>query len=159
MSLAKDRETNRKTMAANWHHSMGFEVLTSHLFRGITFASLSGHPITDKDAVDISVHVLNQKGLFAKEYKMWILRGNNANNAIDFAMFKSFWENAVQIAVFTSVPASQHDYGMAATDNGASTSLTDAVSNFSTAYTATQESLRSNTADIMAIQGQLQTLC
>ena len=90
---------------------------------------------------------------------MWILRGDDANNAIDFAVFKSFWENAVQIAVFTSVPASQHDYGMAATDNGASTSLTDAVSNFSTAYTATQESLRSNTADIMAIQGQLQMLC
>jgi len=74
-------------------------------------------------------------------------------------VFKSFWENAVQIAAFTSVPASQHGYGMAATDDNASASLTDAVSNFGTVYTATQESLRSNTANIMAIQGQLQMLC
>jgi hypothetical protein len=50
---------------------------------------------------------------------------------------------------------------MAATDDDALASLTDAVSNFGTAYTATQESLRSNTANIMvmAIQGQLQMLC
>jgi hypothetical protein len=152
---AKDRETNCTAMAADWHPSMGFEVLTSLLFRSVTFASLSGHPITDKDTVDIGVRVLNRTGLFAEEYKTWILWGDNANNAIDFAAFKSFWENAVQIAAFTSIPASQHGYGMAATDDNASASLTDVVSNFGTAYAATQESLRLNTANIMAIQGQL----
>ncbi len=66
---AEDCEANRTAMAADWHPLMGFEVLTSRLFRGITFASLSGHPITDKDAVDIGVRVLNRTGLFAKEYK------------------------------------------------------------------------------------------
>jgi hypothetical protein len=156
---AKDCETNRMAMAADWHPSMGFEVLTSCLFRGVTFASLSGHPITDKDTVDIGIRVLNCTGLFAEEYKTWILQGNNPNNAIDFAAFKAFWENAVQIAAFTSVPASQHGYGVAATNNDASASLTDTVSNFGTAYAATQEALRSNTANIMAIQGQLQMLC
>ncbi len=140
-TAAEDRETNCMDMAADWHPSMGFEVLTSRLFHGVTFASLSSHPITDKDTVDIGVHVLNCTGLFAKEYKMWILQGNDANNVIDFAAFKSFWENAVQIAAFTSAPASQHGYGMAATNDNASASLTDAVSNFSTAYAATQESL------------------
>ena len=60
-------------MAADWHPSMGFEVLTSRLFRGVTFASLSGHPIADKDTVDIGVRVLNRTGLFGKEYKAWIL--------------------------------------------------------------------------------------
>ncbi len=70
---AEDREANRMAMAADWHPSMGFEVLTSRLFRGVTFVSLSGHPITDKDTVDIGVRVLNRTGLFAKEYKMWIL--------------------------------------------------------------------------------------
>ena len=70
---AKDHETNCTAMAANWHPSMGFEVLTSCLFRGVTFASLSGHPISDKDTVDNGVHVLNCTGLFAEEYKMWIL--------------------------------------------------------------------------------------
>jgi hypothetical protein len=87
---AEDRETNRTTMAANWHPSMGFEVLTSRLFRGVTFASLSGHPIADKDTVDIGVRVLNRTGLFGKEHKAWILRGDNPNNAINFAAFKSF---------------------------------------------------------------------
>ena len=60
-------------MAADWHPLLGFEVLTSRLFSGVTFASLSGHPITDKDTVDIGVRVLNCTGLFAKEYKTWIL--------------------------------------------------------------------------------------
>jgi len=156
---AEDRETNRTAMAADWHPSMGFEVLTSRLFSGVTFASLSGHPITGKDTVNIGVRVLNRTGLFGEEYKAWILRGDDPNNAIEFATFKSFWENAVQIAVFTSVPASQHGYGMAATNEEASASLTDAVSNFGMAYAATQETLRSNTANITAIQGQLQMLC
>jgi hypothetical protein len=47
--------------------------------------------------------------------------------------------------------------GLANDDDTAS--LTDAVSNFGTAYAATQESLQSNTANINAIQGQLQMLC
>ncbi len=68
-TLAEDRKTNRTAMATDWHPSMGFEVLTSRLFRGVTFASLSRHPITDNDTIDISVHVLNRTGLFAKEYK------------------------------------------------------------------------------------------
>ncbi len=65
---AEDRETNCTAMATNWHPSMGFEVLTLRLFHGNTFASLSGHPITDKDTVDIGICVLNCTGLFAKEY-------------------------------------------------------------------------------------------
>jgi hypothetical protein len=125
-TLAEDCKTNCMAMAANWHPSMGFEILTSRLFRGITFGSLSGHPITNKDIVDISVRVLNRTVLFAKEYKAWILCGDDASKTNDFAAFKSFWEIAVPIAAFTSVPASQHGYGMAATNKDAE-SLTDAV--------------------------------
>jgi hypothetical protein len=137
---AEDRKTNRTAMATDWHPSMGFEVLTSCFFHSVTFASLSGHPIANKDTVDISVRVLNHTGLVAEEYKTWILQVIDANNATDFAAFKSFWEKAVQIAAFTSVPANQHGYGMAATDDDTSASLTDAVSNFGTAYAATPES-------------------
>ena len=61
--------------------------------------------------------------------------------------------------MFTSISESQHGYGMAVANDDAEASLTDAVSNFGTAYAATQESLQSNTANIMAIQGQLQMLC
>jgi hypothetical protein len=102
---AKDRKTNQMAMAANWHPSIEFEVLTSCLFCGVTFASLSGCPITDQDTVDIGVRVVNRTGLFPKEYKMWILCGNNANKMNDFVSFKTFWDNAVEIAAFTSVPA------------------------------------------------------
>ena len=48
---------------------------------------------------------------------------------------------------------------MAATNEDASASLTDAVFNFGTAYATTQETHQSNMANIMAIQGQLQMLC
>jgi hypothetical protein len=47
---------------------------------------------------------------------------------------------------------------MAATNKDAE-SLMDAVSNFGTAYTTTQESLRSTTANIAGMQGQIQMLC
>jgi hypothetical protein len=158
--LAKDCETNWMVMATNWHPWMGFEVLTLCPFWGITFASLSGHPIMDKDTVDINVRVLNHTGHFPKEYKTWILRGNNASKTNAFVSFKTFWENAVQIAAFTTIPASQHGYGMATTNNNAlARKLTYAVSNFGTAYATTQELLRSNTANILAMQGQLQMLC
>jgi hypothetical protein len=147
-------------MAADWHPLMGFEVLTLHLFWSVTFASLSGHPITDKDTVNIGVCILNHTGLFPKEYKMWILCDNDASKTNNFVSFKTFWEDAVQIAGFTAVPVSQHGYGTAATYNNAlAQSLMDAVSNFGTAYATTQELLQSNTANILAMQGQLQMLC
>jgi hypothetical protein len=147
-------------MAASCHPSMEFEILTSCLFRGITFASLSGHPITDKVTVNIGVYVLNCMGLFPKEYKTWIFCGNDTRKTNDFVSFKTFRENTVQIAAFTAVPASQHGYGMSATDNDALAHLlTDAVSTFVMAYAATQETLQLNAANIAAIQGQLQMLC
>ncbi len=129
-------------MTNDWHPSKGFAVLTLHLFCDITFVSLSGHPITDKDTVDIGIRVLNHTGLFPEEHKTWILCGNDARKMNDFVSFKTFWENAVQTAAFAAVPASQYRYGIAATNNDASAHfLTDAMSNFGTAYTANREFL------------------
>jgi hypothetical protein len=76
-------------MGTNWHLLMGFEVLTLCLFCNVTFASLSGHLIMDKDTVNIGVHVLNPKGLFAKEYKTWILHGDNTSKTNNFITFKN----------------------------------------------------------------------
>ena len=42
-----------------------------------------------------------------------------------------------------------------AKDDASTASLTDAVNNFGAAYTATQESLRSNIASITALQLQI----
>jgi uncharacterized membrane protein YgcG len=157
-TLAEDHKTDHMAMAADWHPSMGFEVLTLRLFHGVTFTSLSGHPITDNDTVNIGVRILNRTGLFAKEYKTWILSGNNSSKTNNFAAFKSFWESSVQIAAFTSVPASQHGYGMDATKQDPE-SFMNAVSNFGTAYATTQESLRSTAANIASMEGQIQMLC
>jgi hypothetical protein len=44
-------------------------------------------------------------------------------------------------------------------NNTLAQSLTDVVSNFGTAYIATQELLGSNTANIFVMQGQFQMLC
>jgi hypothetical protein len=113
--LTKDCKTNW-AMAANWHLLMGFEVLTLRLFCGVIFTSLTGHPIMDKDTVGIGVCVLNHTVLFAEEYKTWILRGDDPRKLINCVSLKKFWENSVQIVAFTSVPASQHNNGMAATN-------------------------------------------
>jgi hypothetical protein len=109
-----------------------------HLFCGITFASLSCHSITNKDTVNISVRILNCTGLFPIEYKTWILCGKDNSKTNDFISFKPFWENAVQISAFITIPASQHGYGMVTTNDNALAHLhRDAVLNFGTAYAAT----------------------
>jgi hypothetical protein len=90
--------------------------------------------------------------LFAEEYKAWIMHGDNAANDMDFAAFRSFWENAVNIVSFTATPALQHGYGMNAIEDDPSAAyLADAVSNFSAAYATTQESLHNNNASINAM--------
>jgi hypothetical protein len=143
-------------MSLEWHPSQGFELLVTRLFRGATFANLAKHPIPDDDIVDIGVCIIHWTGLFAEEYKAWITRGNITTNNIDFATFRSFWETAVNIASFTATPTLQHGYGINAVEDDPSAAyLTNAVSDFSTAYAATQESLRNNNASINAMQGQI----
>jgi hypothetical protein len=106
-TFAEDCKTNWMAMAANWHPSMGFEVLTLRLFCGITFANLSGHPVTDKDTINTGICVLNHMGLFPEEYKTWILRGNNTSKTNYFVSFKTFWENAVLLRLPPSLQASR----------------------------------------------------
>ncbi len=155
-----DCKANCTAMALEWHPSQGFELLLARLFRGATFTNLAKHPIPDDDIVDIGIYVIHQTGLFAEEYKAWIMHGDNPTNDMDFAAFHSFWETAVNIASFAATPASQHSYGMnAVKDNPSATPLTNAVSNFGGAYTPTQESLCNNNASINAMQGQIQMLC
>jgi hypothetical protein len=107
------------------------------LFLGATFANLAKHPIPNDDIVDIGIHIIHKRGLFVEEYKTWIMRGNNPTNDMDFAAFHSFWENPINIATFTATPDLQHNYGInSAEDDPSANNLTDAVSNFSSAYAA-----------------------
>jgi hypothetical protein len=84
---ADDCKANCTAMALEWHPSQGFEFLVSRLFRGATFTNLTKHPILDYDIVNISICIIHQTGLFTKEYKAWIMRGNNPTNNMDFAAF------------------------------------------------------------------------
>ncbi len=120
--------------------------------------NLAKYPINDNNVVDIGIHILHQTGLFAEEYKTWILCSNNATKTNNFTAFRTFGADAVNIASFTATPASSHGYGMAAAKDDSS-ALTDAVSNFGAAYTATQESQRTNNKAINAMQVQIQMLC
>ena len=87
---AEDRATNQTAMALEWHPSQGFELLVEHFFHGATFANLTRYPIPDADIFDIGIGILHCTGLCAKEYKAWITHGDNANNSMNFAAFRSF---------------------------------------------------------------------
>ena len=96
---------------------------------------LTNHPITDKDSVNDGVRILNRTGLFTEECKTWIIHGNDPSKTNDLISFETFWENAANCSIRLSVPASQHGYGMAATDDDAMEDALphgDAVSKFGT---------------------------
>ena len=69
---------------------MGFELLAACLLSGATFANLAKYPINNDDIVDIGIRVLHQTGLFAEEYKTWILCSNNATKTNNFTAFCTF---------------------------------------------------------------------
>jgi hypothetical protein len=115
--------------------------------------------LPNNDIVDISIRVIHHMGLFAEEYKAWIMHGNNPTNTMDFAAFCTFWETTANIMSFTAILALQHGCGMNAIEDDASTAcLTNAVSKFGMAYTAMQESLCNKNASINVMQGQIQML-
>jgi hypothetical protein len=140
---ADNCKANRTTMTLEWHPSQGFPSIPSPTM-----------------IVDIGICVIFCMGLFVEEYKAWTMCSNNPTNTMDFATFHASWETAVNIASFTATPALQNGCSMNALEDNASTaSLTDAVSNFGTAYVAMQESIGNNNAFINAMQGQIQMLC
>ena len=65
--LAGDHENNRTT--ADWHPSMGFELLVARLLRDVTFASLAELPIPNYVIVEVGIWVLHCTGLFPEENK------------------------------------------------------------------------------------------
>jgi hypothetical protein len=85
---------------------------------------------------------------------------NNPTNTIDFAAFCTFGETTLNIASLMATPALQHGYGKNTVEDDASAaSLTNAVSNFSAAYDAMQDSLCNNNTSINAMQGQILMPC
>jgi hypothetical protein len=116
----------------------------------------------EQDIINIGLRVIKCCGMYAKEYKVWI-GIKNAGQLVSpcvkqtLNFFKGFWSNAITLVNQTSVPASQHGYGMVAMDNnsGSIASYGESLANFGAAYAATQETVKSQANSLSAIQAQL----
>jgi hypothetical protein len=68
-TTAKDRDTNRQHMVANWHPANGFDTLALRLFTGAAYAGYTGYTMDNCDIVNIGLRIIKQCGMYAKEYK------------------------------------------------------------------------------------------
>jgi hypothetical protein len=149
-------------MAADWQPTDGFEQLVTRLFLGAPYTSAARYLMEERDIIDIGLRMIKCCGMYAKEYKAWIgikNAGQLANPRVKQTLdsFKGFWSNAITLINQTSVPASQHGYGMAAMDeHGGSIALYGkSLASFGAMYAATQETVKSQANSISTIQAQL----
>jgi hypothetical protein len=91
------------------------------LFIGASYASAARYPMDDRDVIDIGLRVIKHCGLYAKEYKNWILRENAVPLIVKtIDSFKEYWANTIALVNQTAVLALQHGYRMTAIDDDAS---------------------------------------
>ncbi len=108
-------------MAADWHPSDGFEPLATRLFIGASYASTARYLMNDCDVIDISLHVIKRCGLYSEKYKNWIACKSETPAIVKMIdSFKEYWAHAITLVNQKSIPAMQHGYSMAATDDDAS---------------------------------------
>ncbi len=70
--------------------------------------------------------------------------------------FKEYWAHTIMLVNQTSILAAQHGYGMAAMDDNALLVLySKLLAYFGAAYAATQETIKTQAANMAAMQGQL----
>jgi hypothetical protein len=159
---AEEREENWQRMAADWQPANSFEQLVTQLFLGASYASAARYLMEERDIIDIGLRVIKRCGMYAEEYKAWIgmenagqLASPHVKQTLD--SFKGFWSNSITLVNQTSVPALQHGYGMAAIDNdgGSIASYGESLANLGAMYAATQETAKSQTDSLAAIQAQL----
>jgi hypothetical protein len=111
----------------------------------------------DRDVINIGLHVIKCCGMYSEEYKNWIAR-EHVSPPIDETInsFKEYWSGAIALVNQTAALALQHGYGMAAVNDDASVTLyTETMLNFGAAYSATQETIKSQAASLATMQGQL----
>jgi hypothetical protein len=156
-TTAKDCEDNRQRMAANWHPSDGFEPLATRLFIGASYVSMARYPMDDCNVINIGLHIIKRCGMYSEEYKNWIARENKTPAIVKMIdSFKEYWTNVITLVNQTAVLVSQHGYGMAAMDNNVLLALySKSLANFGAAYTATQESIKTQVTSLASMQGQL----
>jgi hypothetical protein len=140
-TTTKDCKENWQRMAATCHPSKGFEPLTTRLFIGASYASAARYPMDDHDVIDISLRLIMCCGLYAEEYKNWMLHENAVPPIVKtINSFKEYWANAIALVNQTAVPALQRGHGMTVMDDDASiTAYDDSLANFGAAFAATKK--------------------
>jgi hypothetical protein len=158
-TTTKDCKENWQRMASTWHPSEGFEPLTTRLFIGASYsyASAARYPMDDRDVIDVGLRVIKCCGMYAKEYKNWILCENAVPMIVKMIVsFKEYRVGAIALVNQTAVSALQHGYGMTAMDNDASVAAyDDSLANFGTAFAAMQETMKNQSNSLIAMQAQL----
>jgi hypothetical protein len=147
-------------MAANWHPPDGFDTLILRLFTGVAFAGCTNFTMANRNIVNINLRIIKRCGMYAKEYKAWIAREAIRPRIVEtFDSFKTFWAARITPVNQTAVPASQYGYRMAATTEEEFVVLYGkSIANFSAAYAATQESVKSQGTTITVMQSQLNAI-
>jgi hypothetical protein len=144
-------------MASTWPPSKGFEPLAMRLYIGASYASATCYPMDDRDVINIGLHVIKHCGMYPKEAKNWILSKNAVPQIVKtINSFKEYWADAIAFINQTAVPASQHGYGMTAMDEDVSVALHgDSLVNFGATFAAMQDTMKSQTNSLVAMQNQL----
>jgi hypothetical protein len=162
ITMAEEREEDRQRMTTVCQPTDGFEQLITQLFLSVSYASTARYPMEERDIIDIGLRVIKRWGMYAEEYKAWIgikNAGQHASPCVKQTLnsFRGFWSNAITLVNQTSIPASQHGYGMVAIDdNGSSIALYgESLANFVTTYAAAQETVKSQADSLSTIQAQL----
>ncbi len=153
--ITKDHKANWQRIAANWHPFNSFELLAARLFIGASYASAARYPMDNRDAIDIGLRIIKRCGMYAKEYKNWILHKNAVPPIVEtIDSFKKYWADAIALVNQTAAPASQHGYSMTAVDNNELLApYGDSLTNFNAMYAAMQEAIKSQVNSLVAMQG------
>ncbi len=116
--------------------------------------------MNNHDVIDIGLHVINHCGMYTEEYKNWILYENAVPPIVKtIESLREYWANMIALVNQTAVPALQHGYSMTAMDDDTwVTSYSDLLANFSAAFAATQETIKSQANRLVAMQNQLENI-
>jgi hypothetical protein len=110
--------------------------------------------------VDIGCCIIKRCRMYSKEYKAWIACEAIRPRIVKTVnTFKTFWAAKITLVNQTAFPASMHGYGMAAVNADNSVALYgETIWNVGAAYTATQESVKSQGMMTTLMQGLMQAI-
>ena len=85
-----------------------------------THASAARYPMDNCNIINIGLRIIKRCGVYAKEYKKWILCKNTVPPIVETVhSFMEYWANTIALVNQLVVLALQHGYGMTAVDNNA----------------------------------------